>query len=123
MLTHRCLHCLAALSCGIRFDKHGRPFTHCRICNTRAFLHSLEALRGLAVLPKLAEDAMTRRAQNPAYAEWFDAQLREIHAYVTERLAGPRPAVPANGTIPLQSSQGVVPFEMSTVARKAMGHE
>ena len=42
-----CLCCLNTACVELKQDKKGRPYTTCRMCGTRAFMHSATALRGL----------------------------------------------------------------------------
>jgi hypothetical protein len=42
-----CLHCLNTECVELKNDKKGRPYTTCRMCTTRSFMHSSMALRGL----------------------------------------------------------------------------
>lgn len=42
-----CLCCLNANACELKADVKGRPYTVCRVCGTRSFMHSQIALRGL----------------------------------------------------------------------------
>jgi hypothetical protein len=109
MLLHRCMHCLAANSCEVRFDKKGRPYTVCKCCWTKAFFQSLESLRGVAVAPALLERALQERAQNPAYAKWFDEQIASMVKHVRERTLAP--ARPAADNAPLADVSPIVPFE------------
>lgn len=106
MLLHRCLHCLAAGACEVKFDKKGRPYTICRFCATRTFCHSLDALRGIAIVPQLVESALAQRASNPAFAQWFDGEITKTLAMVRDRALAPTP--PNAGLSPAPS---VVPFE------------
>lgn len=50
MTMYPCLNCLSPESVNLRLDKRGRPFTFCRMCTTRSFMHSRMALRGLFLL-------------------------------------------------------------------------
>ena len=42
-----CLNCLNCDCVELKADKKGRPYTTCRNCGSRCFLHSAIALRGL----------------------------------------------------------------------------
>jgi len=44
---HPCLCCLHDECVVVRFDKKGRPYSKCRICNSTTFMVSELALRGL----------------------------------------------------------------------------
>jgi len=44
---YSCLHCLNTDCVELKNDKKGRPYTTCRMCSTRSFMHSSMALRGL----------------------------------------------------------------------------
>ena len=111
MLLHRCLHCLAAGACEVKFDKKGRPYTICRFCATRTFCHSLDALRGIAVVPQLIESALAQRASNPAFARWFDDEIAKMLATVRDRSLAP--AAASGGLAP---APAVIPFEEKKTA-------
>ena len=108
-MLHRCMHCLAANACEVRFDKKGRPYTVCKCCWTKAFFQSLESLRGVAVAPILLEGAIQKRATDPAYAKWFDDQIATLITHVRERTL--MPARPAAGAAPLPNVSTIVPFD------------
>ena len=42
-----CLNCLNTNCVELKNDKKGRPYTTCRMCSSRTFMHSRIALRGL----------------------------------------------------------------------------
>lgn len=42
-----CLCCLNTACVQLKTDKNGRPYTTCRMCGSRTFMHSNMALRGL----------------------------------------------------------------------------
>ncbi len=113
MLLHRCMHCLAANACEVRFDKKGRPYTVCKCCWTKAFFQSLDSLRGVAVVPQMLERALQERAQSPEYAAWFDEQIAALVKHVRERTLTPRPAVASE---PLSDLSAIVPFDEGKVA-------
>lgn len=77
----RCIFCLAKGAGEIRFDKKSRPYIFCRLCMTRAFVRSLEALRGLALAPKLLEAALERRATDENYRRWVDGEIAAMVAH------------------------------------------
>lgn len=108
MLLHRCMHCLAANACEVRFDKKGRPYTVCKCCWTKAFFHSLDSLRGVAVVPQMLELALQERARSAEYAAWFDEQIAALVKHVRERTGAPRPAA---GSEPLSDFSAIVPFD------------
>jgi hypothetical protein len=109
MVLHRCMHCLAANSCEVRFDKKGRPFTSCRVCSTRAFFHSMDALRRVAIAPELLEAALARRARDPEYAKVIDGKIATLAAHVRSAVTAPSPA-PALRGLPAEQLP-VVPFD------------
>jgi hypothetical protein len=90
MLLHRCLHCLAANACEVRFDKKGRPYTVCKVCWTKAFFQSLDPLRGVAVVPQLVESALRARKADQEYARKFDDLIARTIRWVQDNS---RPAV------------------------------
>jgi len=56
-----CLNCLNTNCVELKNDKKGRPYTTCRMCCSRTFMHSRMALRGLThFAPQLI--AMWRQA-------------------------------------------------------------
>jgi hypothetical protein len=104
------MHCLAANACEVRFDKKGRPYTVCKCCWTKAFFHSLDSLRGVAIAPVLLERALQERARSPAYARWFDEQIEMLVAHVRERTLTPaRPA--SDDSTALAAVSTIVPFD------------
>jgi hypothetical protein len=107
MLLHRCLHCLAANACEVRFDKKGRPYTVCKVCWTKAFFQSLDPLRGVAVVPQLVESAMRLRATDPDYARRFDEQIASMVRWVRDNS---RPAA-GEKAVPLGEVSAAVPFD------------
>lgn len=111
MLPHRCLHCLAANSCEVRFDKKGRPYTVCRACWTKSFFQSLDPLRGVAVVPQLVESALELRATNPDYARKFDEQIAATVRCVRD---ASRPAA-GEKAAPLADVSAIVPFDEAKV--------
>ena len=94
MLLHRCLHCLAANACEVRFDKKGRPYTVCKVCWTKAFFQSLDSLRGVAVVPQLVEAAMVLRATDPDYASRFDEKITAMVRWVRDNSRPPEARKP-----------------------------
>jgi len=51
-----CLLCLNTNCVDLKADKKGRPYTTCRMCGSRTFMHSNIALRGLTYFaPRLIE--------------------------------------------------------------------
>jgi hypothetical protein len=111
MLLHRCMHCLAANACEVRFDKKGRPYTVCKCCWTKAFFQGLDPLRGVAVVPQLLESALQERTRSPEYARWFDAQIAGMVAYVRE---SSRPAAGERAAA-LADVSTIVPFDETKV--------
>ena len=115
MLLHRCMHCLAANACEVRFDKKSRPYTVCRCCWTKSFFHSLQSLRGVAVAPVLLERAIRQRESDPIFAKWFDEQIANLVKHVRERTTAPaQPA--AVTTSPLPDASTIVPFDDAKIA-------
>lgn len=47
---HPCVFCLHASCVELKADRKGRPYTICRVCATRSFMHTSIALRGLSYL-------------------------------------------------------------------------
>lgn len=111
MLLHRCMHCLAANACELKFDKKGRPYTRCRFCWAKTFMQSLESLRGVAVVPQLVELALQQRASDPDFARKFDEKIAGIVNYVRNNA---RPA-PGNEQAPVLDGSPVVPFDEAKV--------
>jgi hypothetical protein len=110
MLLHRCLHCLAANACEVRFDKKGRPYTVCKVCWTKAFFQGLAPLRGVAVVPQLLESALLLRASDPDYARRFDEQIASMVHWVRDNS---RPA--AGQTVAPLGDSSAVPFDDAKV--------
>lgn len=53
---HPCCFCLHDQCTVVKFDKRGRPYMRCRICNTTSFMTSDLALRGLFLFaPRLMQ--------------------------------------------------------------------
>jgi hypothetical protein len=111
MLLHRCLHCLAANACEVRFDKKGRPYTVCKVCWTKAFFQSLDPLRGVAVVPQLVESALRVRATDADYARRFDEQIAAMVRWVRDNS---RPAA-GEKAAPLGDVSAAVPFDEAKV--------
>lgn len=110
MLPHRCVFCLAGNGAEVRFDKKGRPYVSCRSCGARSFLPSIHAMRGVAVAPQLLDDALSRRANDGPYREWFDGQIAGLVQMVTSTIAPPAATARENMQRPL-----VEPFEREKV--------
>ena len=106
MLLHRCLHCLAAGACELKYDWNGAPFTSCRFCRSRTFLKSLEALRGVAIVPQLVESVL--RLRDEGKAPWVDKAIAELVADVR--------ASTRDAKHPFSAHPEIVPFVGEKVA-------
>ena len=84
-----CLHCLNTDCVELKNDKKGRPYTTCRMCTTRCFMHSNIALRGLTYFsPHLI--ALWREATSATICQ------RQLDGSIEE--AQRRPSVPVVAT-------------------------
>lgn len=113
MLLHRCMHCLAANACELRFDKKAKPYTSCTLCRTRCFFSDQKALRGVGVVPSLLDQALQARATDPAFRARFDAELSGIMSYIQQRISerldpGYTEAAPTMG---IPNRPQIVPFD------------
>jgi len=74
-----CLHCLNCDCVELKNDKKGRPYTTCRMCSSRTFMHSRIALRGLThFAPALI--AMWRQATSAGTTlAQIDTELEAAH--------------------------------------------
>ncbi len=80
-----CLHCLNTQCVELKNDRKGRPYTTCRMCASRTFMHSSIALRGLThFAPQLID--LWRQATAAATLRQLDNQIEE------SRRATPIPA-------------------------------
>lgn len=102
------MFCLGENACEIRFDKKARPYLVCKLCHTRCFFRSLDAIRGLAVCPTLIAAAIERRRTEPNFREWFDGEIVKTMNFVTSNAVAP-PVRAAQMGLPSQSSP--VPFD------------
>ena len=109
LILARCLFCLAKGGAEIRFDKKARPYIFCRLCMTRAFVRSLEAMRGIALAPKLLDAALERGETDARYREWIDGEIAGMVMHVRSQNG---PSSPAQGL----PSVMVEPFEEKKVA-------
>lgn len=107
MLLNRCCFCLAANSSELKFDKRGKPYLTCKMCRTRSFFSTLDALRGVAILPQVMESLLEARANGKA--PWVDVKIHELRNYVLTT---------ARGTMPQSAGPEVVPFVESEVKEK-----
>jgi hypothetical protein len=83
------MFCLAENACEVRFDKKARPYLVCKLCHTRCFLRSLEAVRGLAICPTLIAAAIERRKGEPAFRAWFDGEIGKTITFVNANALTP----------------------------------
>jgi hypothetical protein len=104
------MHCLSPNAAEVRFDKKGRPYTVCKVCWTKSFYQTLDALRGVAVIPQLVENAMRMRTSDPQYARRFDEQ---VHATIACVQNATRPSA-----VPLAEATAPAPFDAETPAAK-----
>ena len=88
-----CLHCLEIDSCSIRFDRRGRPFTHCYSCGARTFLRGRASMVGLAVLADVVRDLHAQMQTDPDAPGQLHAQATAFFADLERRFApAPTPA-------------------------------
>jgi len=110
MLLHRCMHCFAGNAAEVRFDKRGRPYTRCRLCQAKSFYQSTESLRGVALVPQFIEAALAKRANDATYARWFDDAISKMVRHVHDN------GRPAPGEVAAPMAEGIaVPFEQEKV--------
>jgi hypothetical protein len=87
MPTRACFLCFTLNCLAVAFDRKGRPYAHCRACNSRMFLHSGEALKGLALMPPVAAEMLAKATAEPAFAAQMENQARafaeQLRAAVT----------------------------------------
>ena len=88
MMLARCLFCFAQNACSVRFTKKGLPYVTCRICYTRAFFNSMDALRGVAIIPELIEATLQQVAAGDPSAGWVRERTRTMNAYVRDKMTG-----------------------------------
>jgi len=108
MMLPVCLFCLAENSCELRYDKGGRPYVVCKLCFTRSFLRSLDALRGVAVAPTLLKTALDLRKTDPAYREKVDGEIVRLIQDVANKATEP-PVQEQQRGLPTGQKQ-IVPF-------------
>lgn len=83
-----CLQCLNTDCVELKNDKKGRPYTTCRMCSARTFMHSSMSLRGLThFAPQLI--AMWREATGASSCQ------RQLDARIAEAQRQPSVPVPA----------------------------
>ena len=81
-----CLCCLNTACVELKQDKKGRPYTTCRMCGTRAFMHSQIALRGLThFAPQLLQ--LWRQATAGAWLTELDRTIEDARRSVAPPLA------------------------------------
>jgi hypothetical protein len=73
---------------------------------TRSFFHSLDALRGIAVVPPLLDLELQRRDTDEKYRETFDGRIVRVMAAVRDLARAP-----ALASSVLPSGPQIVPFE------------
>lgn len=94
-----CPFCFAEGGCKLGFTKKGMPYLACRLCQTRAFLNSREALRGVATTPQMIASLVARLAENDPNAQWARDRITELNTYVSNMMSGN--AMPAVGNAPV----------------------
>jgi hypothetical protein len=109
MILRTCTFCFAERAAEIRFDKRGRPYLVCRLCHTRCFFRSLDAVRGLAICPTLIAAAIERRKTEPKFRDWFDGEIAKTISFVTANAVAPPTRVEHMGLSPEQSP---IPFDL-----------
>lgn len=114
MMLVRCMFCLAAGACEIRWDKRGRPYTSCRYCHTRAFLSSLNALQGVALAPALLDAALKQGEEDPGYKRRLDGMIADLMNFIRNR-----GTVPTARTNELAQRPEIVPHDYVPQERKA----
>ena len=119
MLRHRCLHCFASDGVEIGVTKRNAPYSTCRCCGTRTFMHTLDALRGSAVIPMMIDTALMLRESDSAYREKFDAAVASVQQEWLQKLSaasgrGPAEA-PDQVKTPLSESRNVIPVDLERV--------
>lgn len=102
----RCPFCLAAGSCELAWSAKARPYLRCKQCLTRAFLNTLNALAGVAIVPPMLDDAIRQSEENPAYKRRLDARVKEVVDYVRNRGA----EAPARSKGELPQRPTIVPY-------------
>ncbi len=102
-----CLFCLAPEAMSVKFDRRGKPFLRCYACGVRAFMPSLQALNGVAILTPYAESVVDRMAHDPTYASAKRQEVATMVDAIRARLTTPvgAPSAPIERT-PALSSQG-----------------
>lgn len=109
-----CPFCCTVNSCELRYDVNARPYITCRYCLSRSFFHSLEALRGLAIVPGLLESALRRRAAEPEYRKLIDGQIASFVKQVRERTLPDTPTAAerkARKGLPAEAEPEIIPFD------------
>lgn len=87
-MLYPCLNCLNTECVVLKNDKKGRPYTTCRMCCSRTFMHSSIALRGLThFAPVLI--AMWREATAATTMRQLDKQIDERMKVATYPAAAP----------------------------------
>lgn len=82
MMLRYCMFCFAENGAQLRFTKKSRPYVSCRICYTRAFLHGMEALQGVAIMSDLIEGVLQQLQAGDEGAQWVHERTRALRAYV-----------------------------------------
>lgn len=88
MMLRYCMFCFGKNGAQLRFTRKSRPYVTCRLCYTRAFLHGMEALQGVAVAGDLIEGVLQQLDAGDAGAEWIHERTRELRAYVRATMDG-----------------------------------
>lgn len=88
MMLRYCMFCFAKNGAQLRFTKKSRPYVTCRICYTRAFLHGMEALQGVAIAGDLIEGVLQQLDAGDPNAEWIHERTRSLRAYVRATMDG-----------------------------------
>ena len=85
-VLYPCLNCLNVACLDLKNDVKGRPYSTCRMCTTRSFMHSPIAFRGLTHFsPTLIN--FWREASAGATLRQLDDQIEAARRVVTPPLA------------------------------------
>lgn len=88
MMLERCPFCFAGNGCSLKFTKLGKPYLSCRICMTRAFLNSMDALRGVAIAPALIDAVLRQLDAGDPSAQWVRERTAQLRKYVRDTMTG-----------------------------------
>lgn len=108
MTLTRCMFCFAKNAAQLRFTKKSRPYVSCRVCYTRAFMHGMDALQGVAIMGDLIEGVLQQLEAGDPSAEWINERTRSLRAYVRATVNGSGlPSLPETPTSAVPYVDGV----------------